>query len=304
MTKLKFILLATTLLFLLTSHTYGQGCSDAGFCTINSFKPNGADSLNVMNNQIKIGAFFGAADYDILVYGNYLEYNRQFGKKWGLDAKLVTMAQNGNGIATFGLSDVFLNANYNAGKSIKFTLGAKIPLSNANKSLNNLSLPMDYQASLGTFDILFGIGYVVKKIQFVLALQQPITQNSNQFIASNYPTDSKLNTFQSTNKFQRSGDILLRVSYPISLSKKFKLTPSVLPIYHLANDKYTDEFNIKRDINNSSGLTLNGTLYLDYQISTKSAIQINMGVPFIVRENRPDGLTRSIIANLEYRIKF
>jgi hypothetical protein len=304
MTKLKFIPLAITLLCLLTNYTYGQGCSDAGFCTINSFKPNSTDTTEVVNNQFKIGAFFGKADNSISVYGNYLEYNRQLGKKFGLDAKLTTLAQNGNGISSFGLSDVFLNASYRASEKIKFTLGTKIPLSSANKSFDNLPLPMDYQASLGTFDIVFGIGYEVNKIQFVAAIQQPLTQNNNQFIATKYPINSELSTFQSTNKFERSGDVLLRVSYPININSKLKLTPSILPIYHLTNDKYTDEFNVKQKIKGSQGLTLNGNAYLDYEINSKSSIQLNLGMPFMVRDSRPDGLTRSFIANIEYRIKF
>lgn len=163
---------------------------------------------------------------------------------------------------------------------------------------------MDYQSSLGTFDLLFGIGYEVKKIQVVAAIQQPLTQNGNQFLASNYPITSHLRTFQSTNKFQRSGDVLLRVSYPIYLNSKLKLTPSILPIYHLTNDKYTDDLNMKREINGSKGLTLNGNAYLDYEISNKSIIQFNIGLPFVVRDTRPDGLTRSFIANIEYKVKF
>jgi len=304
MTKLKFILLTITILCFLTNYTYGQGCSDAGFCTINSFKPNSTDSTEVINNQFKIGFFFGKADNSISVYGNYLEYNRQLGEKFGLDIKLAALAQNGNGISTYGLSDVFLNTNYKASEKIKITLGAKIPLSFANKSFKNLPLPMDYQASLGTFDLIFGVGYEIKKLQLVAAIQQPLTQNDNQFIASNYPINSKLSAFQSTNKFQRSGDVLLRVSYPISISSKLKLTPSILPIYHLSNDKYTDEFNVKKEIIGSQGVTLNGNVYLDYEINNKNIIQFNIGMPFIVRDSRPDGLTRSLIANLEYRIKF
>jgi hypothetical protein len=185
MTKFKFILIVTTLLSLVFNFTYGQGCSDAGFCTINSFKPNSTDSTEVLNNQFKIGAFFGKADNSISVYGNYLEYNRQMSEKFGLDAKLTTLAQNGNGISTFGLSDIFVNANYKASEKLKLTLGAKLPLSNANKTYENLPLPMDYQASLGTFDLIFGIGYEIKKIQLVVAIQQPLTQNYNQFIATN-----------------------------------------------------------------------------------------------------------------------
>lgn len=304
MTKFKFIYITTIMFTFGATYSYGQGCSDAGFCTINSFKPNSADSTEVLNNQFKFGAFNGKADNSISVYGNYLEYNRQLNKKFGLDAKLTTIAQNGNGISTFGLSDIFVNANFKANENLKLTLGAKIPLSNSSKTYENLPLPMDFQASLGTFDLIFGIGYEIKKIQFVVAIQQPLTQNNNQFISTNYRINSELRKFQSTNKFERSGDILLRVSYPININSKFKLTPSVLPIYHLTNDKYTDEFNLKKEIKGSQGLTLNGNAYLDYEINSKNIIQLNVGMPFIVRDNRPDGLTRSFIANIEYKIKF
>lgn len=271
---------------------------------MNSFKSNNTDSTEVLNNQFKIGVFYGKADNSISVFGNYLEYTRQLSKKFGLDAKLTTIAQDGNGISAFGLSDIFLNANYKVNEKVKLTLGAKIPLSDASNTRNNLPLPMDYQASLGTFDLIFGIGYEIKKIQVVAAIQQPLTQNKNQFTSTNYPINSELRTFQSTNNFERSGDVLLRVSYPIIINSKFKLTPSILPIYHLSNDKYTDEFNIKQEIKGSHGLTLNGNVYLDYEINSKNIIQLNLGMPFIVRESRPDGLTRSFIANLEYRIKF
>jgi hypothetical protein len=304
MTKLKFILISLSLLMLLTNYSFGQGCSDAGFCTINSFKPISADSAEAMNNQFKIGAFFGSADNSIAVYGNYLEYDRQLNEKFGIDLKLTTLAQNGIGFSVFGLSDVFLSANCRVGEKLKITLGAKIPLSSAGKSFNRLPLPMDFQTSLGTYDLIFGVGYEMKKLQIVAAVQQPLTQNDNRFFASSYPAGSKFSAFHSTNKFRRSGDVLLRVSYPVSLDQKLKLTLGILPIYHLSNDKYTDEFNIEKEIDGSSGLTLNGTVYLDYEINRKNMIQINMGMPFVVRESRPDGLTRSFIANIEYRIKF
>ena len=299
MTKFKFILIVTILFAIGASYSYGQGCSDAGFCTMNSFKPNNTDSTEVLNNQFKIGVFYGKADNSISVFGNYLEYNRQLSKKFGLDAKLTTIAQDGNGISAFGLSDIFLNANYKVNEKVKLTLGAKTPLSDASNTRNNLPLPMDYQASLGTFDLIFGIGYEIKKIQVVAAIQQPLTQNENQFIAKNY-----LSSFQSTNKFKRSGDVLLRISYPITIDSKLKLTPSILPIYHLTNDKYTEDSNVQKEITGSQGLTLNANAFLDYEFNSKNIIQLNLGIPFIVRDSRPDGLTRSFIANIEYRIKF
>ena len=315
MNKLNLFLITTTLFLFATNISLGQGCSDAGFCTINSFKPYSIDSSaynfdstitsnQVINNQIKVGFFYGDADNSISVYGSYFEYNRQINNKLGIDTKLTTIAQNGNGISKFGVSDIFLNANYKLNEKIKFIFGGKIPLSKANQTKDNLSLPMDYQASLGTFDLICGIGYKIKNIQLIAAIQQPLIQNDNRFIATKYPLNSELRNFQSTNKFIRAGDVLLRVSYPVILFSKLILTPSILPIYHLTNDKYTDEFNTIQEIKGSQGLTLNGNLYIDYEVNNKTSIQFNVGIPFIVRDSRPDGLTRSLIANLEYRVKF
>jgi len=291
-------------MFIFASQMMGQGCSDAGFCTINGFKPNSADSLQLLKNQFKTGAFVGSADNSISVYGNYFEYNRQWNEKVGLDIKITTLAQSGNGISTFGLSDAFVNFNYKANDKLKFIVGTKIPLTNANKKEDGVSLPMDYQASLGTFDLILGWGLQLQNWQFVAAIQQPLTQNENQFFASNFSADSELNKFQSTNNYKRSGDVLVRVSYPITVNSKFRFTPSLLPIYHLKNDEFTNELNQTLEIEGSQGLTFNGNIYLDYDINTKSTLQFNFGMPFAVRESRPDGLTRGFVANLEYRFKF
>jgi hypothetical protein len=310
MKKNKIILLAIIFSFLSIQIAFAQGCSDAGFCTVDSFKPDDShssdslDTLKISSNQLKIGAFIGKADNSILVFGKYIEYSKILTKKFVVDAKLTSIAQNGNEIFVYGISDAFINANYRANDQLKITLGGKIPLSNANRIYNNLSLPMDYQQSLGTFDLIFGIGTEIKNIQLVAAIQQPLTQNNNQFIASTYSSDSKLSKFQSTNSYKRAGDVLLRVSYPLDLTSKIKFTPSILPIYHLTNDKYTDEINVTKEIIGSKGLTLNGNIYLDYRLNKNSFLQFNLGVPFLIRESRPDGLTRSFVANVEYRIKF
>jgi hypothetical protein len=304
MASLKTFFITFVFLTWVSLQSFGQGCSDAGFCTINSLKPGTADDDPSIPNQCKIGIFMGKADNSIAVYGTYLEYNRQLTQNTGIDLKLTTIAQNGNNISVFGLSDAFVNANYTLNEKFKLTAGFKIPLSNASASRDNLPLPMDYQSSLGTLDLILGIGYEIWKIQCFAAIQQPLTQNDNRFIATDYPENSPLRGFQTTRQFKRAGDVMVRVSYPISLGSKFRITPGILPIYHLANDRYTDAFNAEKEIAGSSGLTLNGNLYFDYQINNRNALQLNLGMPFVVREARPDGLTRSFIMQMEYRGRF
>ena len=304
MTQTTLKILSALVLSLIISYANAQGCSDAGFCTINSFKPNNTDTILENKNQIKIGVSFGSADNSVSAFGNYLEYNRQISNKFGIDAKLTSLSQSGNDISNFGLSDLYLNGNYKANDKLKLTLGLKIPLANGNKTKDNLALPMDYQSSIGTFDLIYGAGYEINKLQLVLAFQQPLSQNKNEFLAESYPINSKIRDFQSTNKFKRSSDVLLRVSYPVELGEKFRITSSLLPIYHLSNDKYTNNLGIENEIKGSQGLTLNGNVYVDYEINNRNALQLNIGIPFVVRDARPDGLTRSFVVNLEYKVKF
>lgn len=254
-------------------------------------------------NQFRTGASAGSADNDITIYSASMEYSRQINKSFSADLKLTFLSQSGNNISTAGLSDVFVNINYAASKNVDLILGAKIPLSDANKKKNGLTLPMDYQSSLGTFDVIVGLGYKLDKWKFNIGWQQPLTQNSNTFIAEHYPVASPLHGFQSTNNYSRSGDLLLRASYQFELSKKLLLTPGILPIYHLANDEFSNT-NGKQIITGSRGLTLNAIAYLTYKINEKNAFELNMGGPLVARDARPDGLTRSFVATIQYHLSF
>lgn len=281
-----------------------QGCSDAGFCTMESFKPHENDSMASSKNHLRTGVSYGSADHAIFVVGSYIAYEIEFNETLRMEAKLTTLLQNGNDISVFGMSDVFVNATYKISRTTQATLGLKIPLNNGNRTLENTSLPMDYQSSLGTFDLLLGLSQNIKKWQFTVAWQQPLTQNENGFLADDYPQKSALRNIQSTNDFERSSDVLLRISYPFKLSKKINLTPSLLSIYHLANDQYTDGEGVMQIIDGSQGLTLNGNIYVDYNLTNKSSFQLSLAAPFVVRDARPDGLTRRFVVNLEYHHRF
>lgn len=305
MTKIKQSL--SLLLFISSSQIVkGQGCSDAGFCTINSFKPSVIDSIGTNKaNQVILGISIGKAAHSVSILSTNLSYNRLLSKKIVVDAKLSFISQNGNNIRSTGLSDLYLNTIYSISNETKLTVGTKIPLKDGNMKNNaGSALPMDYQPSLGTWDIILGIGHEYKKMKFVLALQQPLSQNKNQFLAENFPPNSLMRQFQSTNKYTRSGDILLRVSYPFSLNKKMTISPSVLPVYHLKDDNFTDINGMKKSISGSQGLTLNGNIYFDYVINRTSSIDLNFGMPLISRQSRPDGLTRKYICTLEYKVDF
>ena len=299
----RLIIFFTVLMFFQINNSYSQGCSDAGFCTINSLKPEMLHSES-FKNKIKLGVSYGKADNSVNAIGNYLEFSRQFNKTFGMSLKLTSLAQSGNDISEFDISDLFISTNIKTSGKINFTAGIKIPFNKANKTKDNLPLPMDYQSSLGTFDLILGTGVQFDKLQISAAAQIPLNQNENKFIASQYPAGSELRKFHSTNNFERSADVLVRITYPVFVQENFNILVSLLPIYHLSDDKFTDLNGIEKEIDGSKGLTLNGNVFLNYDINQRSSFQLNVGFPFVVRDERPDGLTRSFITNLEYSYKF
>lgn len=304
MIKQASFLFLLSIQFLIVENLYAQGCSDAGFCTINSLKPGGNDSIPDKSNQLKIGASRGSADHDIAILAFYLEYNRKLSEQFSFNAKLTSLGQSGNGISEFGLSDIYLTGKYSPKKNLSFIVGGKIPLADGNSERNGLSLPMDYQSSLGTYDLIAGINYEVYKVQLVAAIQQPLTQNDNGYLSELYPVDSRLRYFQSTNKYKRKGDLLGRISYPVNIVKNFSVTPSILSIYHLGDDLFTDIDGQEKAIIGSQGLTVNLNAFLAYKINESHSLKFDYGFPIETRSARPDGLTRGYMATLEYTFSF
>ena len=298
---LLFILL---LLSFISQQTYTQGCSDAGFCTLHSLTPQNNDPFEDNNNRFAVGISNGRADNSITVYSGYVEYGRIINAAIRSDVKLSFISLHGTRTETSGLADIFLSSAYSFGEINTVTVGLKIPLDDGNTKINGLSLPMNYQSSLGTLDLLVGFGSKIEEIAITVALQQPLLQNRNQFSVDNYPIDSDFRKFTSTNNYKRKRDILLRFSYPISLDSKIILTPSILPIYHFANDSYTTTGGIDKIISGSKGTTVNMNFYLTYSLNSSDRLEISFGSPLYTRTVRPDGLTRSYVLTMEYQMLF
>lgn len=181
----------------------------------------------------------------------------------------------------------------------------KIPFDRSDIIRNGIHLPMPYQTSLGTTDLVLGVNYVRQSFGVTLAVQQPLRpMNGNHFLPENYPSNELAQKYLATNEFSRKGDVLLRFSYNYKLDQRWSLRPSLLGIYHETNDSYLDGNKVRMSIPHSNGLTLNGNLFLDYALNGNSGFELSIGAPFIVRDKRPDGLTRSVVASVEYRFGF
>jgi hypothetical protein len=299
-----YTLLINLFFLLIQNLATAQGCSDAGFCTLSSYKHGAAKSSAPAVWSLAIGTNIGKADNNITAWGQYVEIGKQTSKNNLLAIRINSLGQNGNGISQFALADLYINNTYSLNKDWQLSTGLKLPFTNGNRKTMSAPLPMDYQASLGTVDLILGASRNFNKWQFSLALQQPLIQNKNMFVSETLPSSSVFKQFVTTNNYKRSGDVMLRISYPLVTKTEFTVKASLLPIYHLSNDKYTNAANKEVEIAGSQGLTLNGTILAAYNLNNKSSLGFNLGAPFVVRKARPDGLTRSFVAGLEYKIRF
>ena len=301
--NLKKVLLVSVLFFTAYSAS-AQGCSDAGFCSVgNTFK----DAQTEIKNILEIGGVYGVGEEDVTIFSPYLIYTRSFTNSFALSAKLTATTADGSFGTISNLGDVFVTGNYkfNSGDYDKSKwsgiLGVKIPLTAGNDKINNFSLPMPYQSSLGTFDIIAGLDLAIKKWEFSTAVQMPLNKNKNSYLSELAPT----NKFDSTNLLERKSDVLFRTTYKIKTeNQKFIFRPNVLFIYHLGKDSFENVFGQRQTIQNSEGLTINGNLITSYRISEKSYVEASVATPFVVREVRPDGLTRAFTIGLSYKRNF
>jgi hypothetical protein len=300
--KQKILLIVISSLAI-SKNILAQGCSDAGFCSLKYHAANKEEK-----NTITLGNTIGIGDGGVFINTTHIAYTRQLSTKLYWDVKGTSNFATGDLGNNFNVGDVFTNLSYKAWESSSkqqaFTVlsGVKFPLTVANDKAGNKPLPMAYQSSLGTTDLLLGVNYRLNKWEFTQAWQLPLTkQNKNTFLKE-FSTSTD---FPSTNNFQRKADALVRVAYNIEKEQsKFSFKPNLLLIYHLANDSYENIFSMKEAIKNSQGVTLNANFIGKYSINKKSSLELSLAAPLVVREVRPDGLTRKFTAGIEYKFSF
>lgn len=287
----------------LVQYANAQGCSDAGFCSL-KYHTGTPPAKNI----IAVGNVAGVGDGNTFVNSTYFNYTRQLSAKLYWDTRLSANYASGALANNFNAGDVFTNLSLQVWQSpskmnaLNFLAGLKIPLTAGNDKAGGKPLPMTYQASLGTFDLLLGASFKIKNWEFTNAWQLPLTkENKNTFIDDYSISDD----FPSSNKFQRKADMLLRAAYTINKTgSRFSFKPNLLAVYHLGEDSYENIFSQRQSLTGSKGLTLNANIIGKYAINTKSSLELSVAAPFAVRDLRPDGLTRKFTAGVEYRFSF
>jgi hypothetical protein len=282
------------LVLLITQISLSQGCSDAGLCTV-----TGLDSGSEKNPEdvtFRFSTVFGLGEQNVFHTSVQLEAIIPVIESQSIQVKIPYNSTFGNLGNVSGLGDLTLTINQNLFSGIKTGVnviaGVKIPSSDANKTLNGYSLPMAYQPSLGTYDIIFGISSTFNKWHLGIGYQHSFGNNLNEFQHSN-GNPVNFNNYNESYHLKRADDIMLRLERSI-LIKEAKILLGALPIYHLGDDKIRNG----EEVAKSSGLTLNLVSKLVSKLGKNWFLEALLAAPIIDKEARPDGLTRSFVASV------
>jgi hypothetical protein len=286
-----------------------QGCSDAGFCSLGILKTD--NRATKKKYSIAIGANYGAGEQSTNTFNPYLEYAVRFNNRLSGQVKITSVYASGFLGSTFNVGDIFGFINYTLktknSNRLSLLSGIKIPLSHSNdKNEEGKPLPLDYQSGIGTYDLIEGINYIIKeKWEINAGVQIPVIQeNKNTFFPDEY-SDPRISEFPATNNFRRKSDALLRLGYYFQFKESsITLKPNLLAIYHLGEDSYENRIGTREKIKGSDGLTMNAGIIANKRFTNDNDLELVVASPLIVRDVRPDGLTRSLVVNIQYRIRF
>jgi hypothetical protein len=298
----------------LTTAAFSQGCSDAGFCTMGAMKPDQPfnKKLSLKLRTLEFSQYYGHTHFNNKIYVSTVEANFSLGQKYIIQVKVPYQTSHGH-LGTYGsISDVSLSLTRNIISTDAFdvnvTVGTKIPGNNGDKQqLNGLSLPMYYQTSLGTHDLIVGASIVSRKWLFAVGYQQALDANKNGFWWGEWndgPDSAYVHQYTQSNTLLRGKDIMFRAERNFRLSR-FNASIGLLPIWRITKDVVqlpTEDF--KRSVPGSTGLALSGIYTLGYNFNVKSGLKLLIGNRFIQRQKNADGLSREFVSTITYTYRF
>ena len=308
--RIPFVLL---LFFFINYYANSQGCSDAGFCTMGAMKPNqNFRKFKAKVVSVELGQYYGYTKFQTHVFTSYIDVNIGLGTKTSMQVKIPYTVVRGELGSAHSFSDISFSATRNVVRKDKYqinvTVGGKIPTNNGNLPSNiydHKVMPMYYQTSLGTYDIVSGGSLITKKWLFAAGYQQPLNSNKNTFSHQLWTGEDPAATeYPNTINLKRGNDVMVRVERNFR-SSKFNGYVGLLPIWRINKDVATDPVTGARVTEpGSDGLTLNGLTGVGYNLSARSSLKFLFAYAIHSRPHNPDGLSRIFVSTISYEIRF
>ncbi len=312
---------------LLPTALNAQGCSDAGACTagpigqLQLWTDSVPDTESYRNNA-RLGFSYAIGEQGTIITQISPEINIGFARRWSVQVKTSYINAHGDLGDNNGIGDLFVVPSFafvdERERKLSGALGVRLPTGSTNASVDRITteqmgplpLSMPYQTGLGTTDLLVGINWRHKRYVASIAYQHVLVQNNeNQFTHAAWFDDPTASTYFESRELKRSDDLVVRAQYAYGCGR-LSLQPGLLAIYHVKNDTrlgattFLNPDPVQWTIANSNGLTLNLTVDLRFKLADRWALEASFGAPVIVREVRPDGLTRENVSALGIQYRF
>lgn len=286
-----------------------QGCSDAGACSFGAqaLRNFGSDTLWAPKRH-RIGVFqsYGVGEKSTPILTTTLEASFGIAERWQVQIGLPFSVVLGELATVAGTGNLRLAAVWEAVHTrsshphrLWASVGTILPTGNADRrGPNNQALPMFYQPTLGSVDLLAGVRWAWRGLSLGAVYQAVLTQNQNQFVLAQ-PLNSPGEEFFQSRELRRGNDIALQANYQVRLLKhdRLRITPGVLLIYHHKADEVLDFSGTRSEIPASVGATVNLNANVQYDLSAVWGLQVEAGAPVLVRDYRTDGLQRSLVVS-------
>ena len=302
---------------------YGQGCSDAGFCTMGAMKPDQAYSkkINFKLRSLEFSQYRGKTTLTPVIWVSNLDATIGINSKMAIQIKLPYQMIEGNLGSTKGIGDISISATHQVYHSDKFdinaTIGGKIPSNNSDlkKQGNefgsiNEDYPMYYQTSLGSYDIVAGFSLISKKWLLAFGYQDALTANNNDFKWNwtEYPNQEYIEKHDKATKLKRGSDIMFRIERNWRFSN-YNFSFGALPIYRITKDQRQtlvmgQPSGLYEKVNKTTGLALSLLASAGYHFNVNSSVKIILGYKLVDRDVNPDGLTRHAVQTIAYVFRF
>ncbi|GHN03019.1 hypothetical protein WSM22_45080 [Cytophagales bacterium WSM2-2] len=267
--------------------------------------------------SMDISFYRGETTLTPIVYVATADLSFSVGKKSTFQVKIPFQHVEGRLAKTSSISDLSLCFTRNIYSSDQFDInlsfGGKIPTNNSDlKADDGNALPMYYQTSLGTWDLISGISLINRRWLIATGIQVPLNQNKNNFDWHRWVTNDPdefayIQEYANATALKRGIDVMLRVERNFRFSR-FNFSAGLLPIYRITPDVYTNvagdrsSYNARGD--KAEGLALSWIATAGYSFNVKSGIKLLVGHKMEQREFSPDGLTRELVTSLTYSYRF
>ena len=292
----------------------GQGCSDAGFCTMGAMKPDQPfnKKIALKLRTVELNFYRGTTTLTPIIFVATADMSFSLNSKNSIQVKLPYQAVTGQLANTSGMGDISLCYTRNMYTSDQFdlnlSLGSKIRSNKSDKpSDEGFPLPMYYQTSLGTYDLISGLSLINRKWLLATGIQVPLNQNNNQFLWGAWVGSDEdpayIEKYSRAKELKRGIDMMLRVERNFRFSR-LNFTLGLLPIYRITNDEITLASGLRNKPDGAKGLAMSGIFTTGYSINAQSGIKLLLGRKFVQRTENPDGLTRHFVSSFTYYYRF